>query len=119
MDLCAFAVAEGGLEREGIALNAGSCQRSWDFTGAGSAGSAWPHLMISYGHTCESAGSRNKKAKPAPVRSQAGTLYWSGRGKSVLPTPIGGNMDNTTLLIVLIVVLIVLGGGWYGRGRWY
>ena len=108
MDLCAFAVAEGGLELEEIALNAGCCQRSWDFTGAGSAGSAWPHLMISYGHTCESAGSRNKKAKPALVRSQA-----------VLPTPIGGNMDNTTLLIVLIVVLIVLGGGWYGRGRWY
>jgi hypothetical protein len=76
--------------------------------------------MISCGHTCESAGSRNKKAKPALVRSQAGALYyWSGRGKSVLPTPIGGNMDNTTLLIVLIVVLIVLGGGWYGRGRWY
>jgi hypothetical protein len=46
-------------------------------------------------------------------------VYWSGRGKSVLPTPIGGNMDNTTLLIVLIVVIIVLGGGWYGRGRWY
>jgi hypothetical protein len=42
-----------------------------------------------------------------------------GRKKSVLPTPTGGNMDNTTLLIVLIVVLIVLGGGWYGRGRWY
>ena len=41
------------------------------------------------------------------------------RPQSVLPTPRGGNMDNTTLLIVLIVVIIVLGGGWYGRGRWY
>jgi hypothetical protein len=75
--------------------------------------------MVSYCHACESAGSINKNAKPAPVRSRAGVAYWSGRGKSVLPTPIGGNMDNTTLLIVLIVVLIVLGGGWYGRGRWY
>ena len=41
------------------------------------------------------------------------------RPQSVLPTPKGGNMDNTTLLIILIVVIIVLGGGWYGRGRWY
>ena len=41
------------------------------------------------------------------------------RPQSVLPTPRGGNMDNTTLLIILIVVIIVLGGGWYGRGRWY
>jgi hypothetical protein len=62
---------------------------------------------------------KKQESKTALVRGQAGALYWSGRGKSVLPTPIGGNMDNTTLLIVLIVVLIVLGGGWYGRGRWY
>jgi hypothetical protein len=75
--------------------------------------------MVSYSHACESAGSINKNAKPAPVGSQAGVACWSRRGKSVLPTPTGGDMDNTTLLIILIVVIIVLGGGWYGRGRWY
>ena len=85
VDLSAFAMAEAGLE--GIPLNAGSCQRSWDFKGAGWAGSARPHLMISYSHDCKSAGSINKNAKPAPVRSQAGAAYRSGRGKSDCQRP--------------------------------
>jgi len=52
-------------------------------------------------------------------KAHADTACADRRPQSVLPTPEGGNMDNTTLLIVLIVVIIVLGGGWYGRGRWY
>ena len=53
------------------------------------------------------------------LRGAKPELRTGQEGKSVLPTPTGGDMDNTTLLIILIVVIIVLGGGWYGRGRWY
>ena len=75
--------------------------------------------MISYSHDCEVGRLDKQERETGACQEPSRSCVPVRKRKVRLPTPTGGDMDNTTLLIILIVVIIVLGGGWYGRGRWY